>query len=76
MGATHKWRRQSSRQGGTVLCIAIKVAVFFMKLTQNFDFYDFSMPVYARKNIFIKNLDYFDYTDTHFTWLNPTNLPF
>ena len=46
-----------------------------MKLTQNCDFYDFPMPVYARKNVFIKNLGNFDYTDTHFTWQNPTNLP-
>ena len=63
---------------GTVLCIAVKVAVFYqqvMKLTQNCDFYDFPMPVYARKNICIKNLGNFDYTDTHFTWQNPTNFP-
>ena len=38
-----------------------------MKLTQNCHFYDFPMPVYARKNVFIKNLGNFDYTDTHFT---------
>ena len=56
--------------GGTVQCIAVKVAVFYqqvMKLTRNCDFYDFPMPVYARKNICIKNLGNFDYTDTHFT---------
>jgi hypothetical protein len=38
-----------------------------IKLTQNCDFYDFPMPVYARQNICIKNLGNFDYTDTHFT---------
>ena len=66
------------RGEGTVLWIAVKVVVFYqqvMKLIQNYDFYDFPMPVYAWKNICIKNLGNFDYTDTHFTWQNPTNLP-
>ena len=66
------------RRRHTVLCIAVKVAVFYqqvMKLTQNYDFYDFPIPVYARKTIYIKNFGNFGYTDTHFTWQNPTNLP-
>jgi hypothetical protein len=53
---------------GTVLCIAVKVEVFyqqFMKL--NYDIYDFPMPVYARKSIYIKHFGNFGYTDTHFT---------
>ena len=56
----------------------VKVEVVYqqvIKLTQNYDFYDFPMPVYARKSIYIKNLGDFGYTDTHFTWQNPTNLP-
>ena len=63
---------------GTVLCIAVKVAVFYqqvMKLTQNYNFYDFPIPVYARKCILIKTLGDFGYSDTHFTWQNPMNLP-
>jgi hypothetical protein len=31
------------------------------------------MLVYARKSNYIKNLGDFGYTDTHFTWQNPTN---
>ena len=61
---------RSENPGGTVLCIAVKVAVFYqqiMKLTQNYDFYDFPMPVYARISIYIKKLGNFGYTDTHFT---------
>ena len=55
---------------GTVFCIAVKVAVFYqqiMKLTHNYDFYDFPMPVYVRKTIHIKNFGNLGYTDTHFT---------
>ena len=54
----------------TVLCIAVKVAVFYqqvIKLTQNYDFYDFPMLAYARKTIHFKNFDKFGYTDIHFT---------
>ena len=62
---------------GTVLWIAVKVAVFYqqvMKLIQNYDFYDFPMPVYAWKSIYTKKLGDFGHTDTHFTWQNPMNL--
>ena len=44
-----------------------------MELTQNYDFYDFPMPVYARRSIYNENLDDFGYT--HFIWQNPTNFP-
>ena len=60
-----------------MLCIAVEVAIFYqqiMKLTQNYDFYDFSMPVYARKTIYTKNFGNFGYTDTHSIWQIPTNL--
>ena len=56
-----------------MFCIAVKVAVFYqqiMKLTHNYDFYDFPMPVYVRKTIHIKNFGNLGYTDTHFTWQN------
>ena len=60
-----------------MLWIAVKVAVFYqqvMELIQNYDFYDFPMPVYAWKSIYTKNLGDFGHTNTQFTWQNPTNL--